>query len=64
MSGGFRWKKMSPSHNISLREYLEAKKKITNDALEMYLPSEESYPPFMFKAVRYSVFAGGKRIRP
>jgi len=55
---------MSPNHNISLSAYLAARKKITDDALERYLPSEENYPPVIFKAVRYSVFAGGKRIRP
>src|SRR5512137_1558708 len=55
---------MSPNHSISLSAYLEARKKITDDALERYLPSEENYPPVIFKAVRYSVFAGGKRLRP
>jgi len=55
---------MSLSHSISLSAYLEARKKITDDALERCLPSEENYPPVIFKAVRYSVFAGGKRIRP
>jgi len=55
---------MSPNHSISLSAYLETKKKITDDALERYLPPEENYPPVIFKAVRYSVFAGGKRIRP
>jgi geranylgeranyl diphosphate synthase type II len=55
---------MSPNHSTSLSAYLEARKKITDDALERYLPSEENYPPVIFKAVRYSVFAGGKRIRP
>jgi len=47
-----------------LSAYLEERKKITDDALERYLPPEENYPPVIFKAVRYSVFAGGKRIRP
>jgi geranylgeranyl diphosphate synthase type II len=49
---------------MSLSAYLEAKKKITDEALERYLPSEDNYPPLIFKAVRYSVFAGGKRLRP
>jgi geranylgeranyl diphosphate synthase type II len=55
---------MNPNHNISLSAYLEAKKKITDEALERYLPTEDNYPPLIFKAVRYSVFAGGKRLRP
>jgi geranylgeranyl diphosphate synthase type II len=55
---------MNPNHNISLSAYLEAKKKIIDEALERYLPTEDNYPPLIFKAVRYSVFAGGKRLRP
>jgi len=55
---------MSQNHNMSLSDYLEAKKKITDEALERYLPAEDNYPPLIFKAVRYSVFAGGKRLRP
>jgi len=55
---------MTPNHSLSLGEYLEARKKITDDALEKYLPGEENYPPVIFQAVRYSVFAGGKRLRP
>ncbi|MEN6321738.1 MAG: polyprenyl synthetase family protein [Syntrophaceae bacterium] len=49
---------------MSLSEYLESKKKITDEALERYLPTEDNYPPVIFQAVRYSVFAGGKRLRP
>jgi len=55
---------MNPNHNISLSAYLEAKKKIIDEALERYLPGEDNYPPVIFKAVRYSLFAGGKRMRP
>lgn len=55
---------MSQNHNISLRVYLEAKKKIIDEVLERYIPSENNYPAVIFKAVRYSLFAGGKRIRP
>ena len=55
---------MNPNHNISLTAYLEARKKIIDEALGRYLPSEDNYPPVIFKAVRYSVFAGGKRVRP
>jgi geranylgeranyl diphosphate synthase type II len=55
---------MSQNYNMSLSEYLETKKKITDEALERYLPTEDNYPPLIFQAVRYSVFAGGKRLRP
>ena len=52
---------MSPD---PLKRYLEARKKIIDEAMDRYLPGEDQYPPEMFKAVRYSLFAGGKRIRP
>jgi len=32
--------------------------------LDKYLPSEKSFPPILHKAMRYSVFSGGKRLRP
>ncbi|MDO8785504.1 MAG: polyprenyl synthetase family protein [Syntrophales bacterium] len=50
--------------NSFLMAYLKEKKGIIDEALDRYLPGEESYPPVIFKAVRYSLFAGGKRIRP
>ena len=34
------------------------------EALEQYLPGEDNIPADIYKAVRYSVFNGGKRIRP
>jgi len=33
-------------------------------ALDKFLPDENLYPSEIFKAMRYSVFAGGKRLRP
>ena len=47
-----------------LKLYLEARKKIIDEALDGYLPGEDHYPLEIFRAVRYSLFAGGKRIRP
>jgi geranylgeranyl diphosphate synthase type II len=35
-----------------------------NAALEQNLPPEQAQPPSIHSAMRYSVFAGGKRIRP
>lgn len=32
--------------------------------LEEYLPLEKEYPEILFQAMRYSIFAGGKRLRP
>ncbi len=48
----------------SLRSYLEEKKARVDRALEGYLPEEGPYPPSLIRAMRYSVFSGGKRLRP
>jgi geranylgeranyl diphosphate synthase type II len=45
-------------------EYLAAKKAIIDSALDNYLPAEDLKPEVIHKAMRYSVFAGGKRLRP
>lgn len=34
------------------------------DMLEQYIPKQEVFPPVIFEAMRYSLFAGGKRLRP
>jgi geranylgeranyl diphosphate synthase type II len=44
--------------------YLKNGKMEIDEALEQYLPGEENHPSLIFKAMRYSLFAGGKRIRP
>ena len=48
----------------NLEDYLKSKKDTVDAALERYLPGVSSVPPILFESVRYSVFAGGKRIRP
>ena len=55
---------MATEEVISLDDYLKARKKIVDKALDRYLPEEDNFPPVIFKSVRYSIFAGGKRIRP
>lgn len=35
-----------------------------DQAMDLYLPANDSYPQSIHQAMRYSVFAGGKRIRP
>jgi geranylgeranyl diphosphate synthase, type II len=47
-----------------IQRYLQEQKTLVDNALARYLPSEEQYPPVIFQAMRYSVFAGGKRVRP
>jgi geranylgeranyl diphosphate synthase type II len=47
-----------------LKAYLQDRQKIVEEALQYYLPGEDNIPADIYKAVRYSVFNGGKRVRP
>ncbi|HXU18396.1 MAG TPA: farnesyl diphosphate synthase [Terriglobales bacterium] len=47
-----------------LKETLEEGRKIADAALERLLPSPDARPASIHRAMRHSVFAGGKRIRP
>lgn len=49
---------------MDIRTYLEEKKKVVDAALEKYCPKATEFPQTLHQAMRYSVFAGGKRIRP
>jgi geranylgeranyl diphosphate synthase, type II len=49
---------------VDIQRYLQEQKARVDEALAQYLPGEENYPPAIFQAMRYSVFAGGKRVRP
>ena len=49
---------------VEILRYLQEQKALVDEALARYLPGEEHYPPAIFQAMRYSVFAGGKRVRP
>jgi geranylgeranyl diphosphate synthase type II len=51
-------------NEVFLKAYLQDRQKIVEEALEHYLPGEDNIPADIYKAVRYSVFNGGKRIRP
>ncbi len=44
--------------------YLAEKKQQVDQFLDNYLPIEEDFPPSIHKAMRYTLFAGGKRLRP
>ncbi|MBI5417345.1 polyprenyl synthetase family protein [Candidatus Poribacteria bacterium] len=48
---------------FNLNKYLYIKKKIIDTALDKYLPKESVYPDSIHRAMRYSLFAGGKRLR-
>lgn len=47
-----------------LKEYMQRVADITTTTLEELLPAESVYPESIHKLMRYTVFAGGKRIRP
>jgi geranylgeranyl diphosphate synthase type II len=49
---------------MDIRQYIEAKRQQVDAALERYLPREKGSLAEHFKAMRYSLFAGGKRVRP
>src|SRR5438067_4874001 len=48
----------------ALARFVEAARARVDAALERYLPAPPACPPLVSEAVRYSVFAGGKRLRP
>jgi len=45
-------------------DYLRSQKEQVDTRLNKFLPTETTYPEILHQAMRYSVFAGGKRIRP
>jgi geranylgeranyl diphosphate synthase type II len=48
----------------SLSVFLERARARIDEALGRYLPAPPACPPLVNEAMRYSVFAGGKRLRP
>ncbi len=48
---------------MELRTYLDQQRKLINQYLDQHLPLADQYPPTIHEAMRYSVFAGGKRVR-
>lgn len=47
-----------------MKGYLKSRQKKIDRALDRYLPKENVKPATIHKAMRYSLFAGGKRLRP
>src|SRR5246127_5095878 len=47
-----------------LKDILEQGQRLADEALERLLPAGTQYPPTIHQAMRHSVFAGGKRLRP
>jgi len=55
---------MSKSVLTSLSATIVRKKEIIEEQIERYLPKDSIYPQTLHAAIRYSVMAGGKRLRP
>jgi geranylgeranyl diphosphate synthase type II len=49
---------------LDLKGYLRERAVLVDAALDRWLPGEDILPPRLHQAMRYSVFAGGKRLRP
>jgi len=49
---------------FDLEAYLKARRQLVDAALDGFLPRADAPPPSVHRAMRYSVLAGGKRLRP
>jgi geranylgeranyl diphosphate synthase type II len=49
---------------MNLRDYLAQQQKLVDAELDRLVPAESTPPATIHRAMRYSLFAGGKRIRP
>ena len=49
---------------MTLADYIAARQKTVDEALDRWVPAETESPSTIHRAMRYSLFAGGKRIRP
>jgi geranylgeranyl diphosphate synthase type II len=52
------------NQDFPIKDYIISRQKMVEDALQSYLPKPTVKPKTIHKAMRYSVFAGGKRLRP
>jgi geranylgeranyl diphosphate synthase type II len=49
---------------VNLKTYLRTRQRLIDRALDRYLPKANTKPATLHRAMRYSLFAGGKRLRP
>lgn len=49
---------------MTLKDYLADRAALVDAAMDAYLPEEKERPSTIHAAMRYAVFAGGKRLRP
>ncbi|MBI5266429.1 MAG: polyprenyl synthetase family protein [candidate division Zixibacteria bacterium] len=55
---------MTPVRSVDGWAYLESTRQLTDNLLARYAPSVEAEPRSLHEAMRYSLMAGGKRLRP
>ncbi len=55
---------MMPTEATDIKCYLKERRQLIDALLDRYLPSEREEPRSLHAAMRYSVMAGGKRLRP
>lgn len=49
---------------MDIRQYLEQKREAVDRFLESVIPDAKTQPTTLHESIRYSLFAGGKRVRP
>ena len=49
---------------MNFAEYIDARRKDVESALEGFLSTSPAVPPVVAEAMRYSLLGGGKRLRP
>jgi geranylgeranyl diphosphate synthase, type II len=55
---------LGTANDLNLTEFVEETRKLVDAALDQILPAESVPPVKVHAAIRWSVFAGGKRFRP
>jgi len=49
---------------LNLQEYLKRRQRLIDRALQLWISGKDEFPPQLHEAMHYSLFAGGKRLRP
>lgn len=49
---------------MDVESFLKERKKLIDETLDKIIPPDNTFPPSIHRAIRYSLLAGGKRIRP
>jgi len=55
---------LTPAALSNIQRYLDEQRARVDEELERLVPSADTYPPSIHRAMRHSLFAGGKRLRP